>query len=289
LRTFWEVELDTAGAAAGMREGMELARRVGDRRAMERFANNIAFNEFTLGNWDVALNLLREFLSDTQDPGQRAALLENVIVIRAVRGEHLIEEFAELERLAAGESNRLKSFRVDAEASRALGQGAWASARELFHQYVELDPSNAPITLYWAARMALWNGDTDGARADLAAMDATGFHGRVVENRRATIRAGLAAAEGRTGDALAEYRDVIRIWRELSLGNDEHFTAMDMVFLIGASNPEVQPYAAAAREFFERVGARPFVERLDAAFAETSGDVTAVAEPVTASEAPISA
>ena len=136
--------------------------------------------------------------------------------------------------------------------------------------------------------MALWNGDVDGAWADLAAIDATGVHGLVVENRRATIRAGLAAAEGRTGEALSAYRDIIRTWRDLGLGNDEHFTALDMVFLIGATNPDVKPYASAAREFFERVGARPFVERLDSATSEGGSGAPAPAEPVRAPEASVS-
>ena len=289
MRTFWEEEWDMARAQAGMREGMELARRVGDRRAMERFANNIGFSEYTLGNWDSALEILEEFLVDTQNPRQQAALLENVIVIQAMRGETQHERFAELERLVADQPNtKVESFLIEAEAARAMGHGEWETARELTLRYLTFDPANAPSLLYWGARLALWDGNLDDARAGLAALDATGVHGRVVENRRATIRAGLAAAEGRTGDALSTYRDAMRTWRDLAIGNDEHFTALDMVFLIGPANPEVEPYARAAREFFERVGARPFVEQLDRAMAGAGVPSRSQAGPVSAPEASVS-
>jgi class 3 adenylate cyclase/tetratricopeptide (TPR) repeat protein len=288
LRTFWELEWDAAGAVAGMREGMELARRIGDRRAIERFANNIGFSEFQLGNWQVGLDLLEEFYDDVQDPSQRAALLGNALVIRSMRGESLPVEFAELHRLVGELPNSFEINLMDALASQAAARGQWAEARRFWRQMAERDRGNAPVAYYQTARMALWDGNVDGAQEDLAAIDATGVHGRVVENRRETIRAGIAAAEGRTGEALSAYRDVIRTWRELGLGNDEHFTAVDMVFLIGAANPDVKAYAIAARQFFERVGARPFVERLDAAMAEAGGSAAPSTEMVATPEAPVS-
>jgi tetratricopeptide (TPR) repeat protein len=288
LRTFYEVEWDTARALAGLREGMELARRVGNRRAMERFANNIGFSEYALGNWDAALDIFEEFLIDSQDPGQRAALLDGIIVILAMRGETLSERFAELERLVADQSTKIKSFLIEAEAYGAMGRAEWATARELTLRYLNFDPANAPILQYWAARLALWDGNLEDARADLTELDATGVHGRVVENRRATIRAGIAAAEGRIADALSTYRDAMRTWRDLGIGNDEHFTALDMVFLIGPANPEVKPYAETAREFFERVGARPFVEQLDRALADASAPAPSPSGPTSAPEASVS-
>ena len=57
--------------------------------------------------------------------------------------------------------------------------------------------------------------------ADLARLDATGFHGPVVEVRRTTLQAAVAALEGRRSDALALYRDALRglerTWDHLGL------------------------------------------------------------------------
>jgi hypothetical protein len=102
-------------------------------------------------------------------------------------------------------------------------------------------------------------------QADLAALDATGFHGGVVEVRRTTIRAGLAALEGRTADALALYREALRGWRDLGLPWDEALTGIDMVTLLEPSEPEVRSAAESAHEILIRLGAKPFLERLDAA------------------------
>jgi hypothetical protein len=134
---------------------------------------------------------------------------------------------------------------------------------------ISLDSGAGPAYYYQTARAALWDRDTDGARLDLANLDATGVHGRVIETRRATIRAGLAALEGSTAESVAGYREAIRAWHDLGLANDEAFSGLDMAILLGPSVPEVGPPAGSAREFFLRVGGRPFLERLDAAMGRT--------------------
>ncbi len=51
-RTYWELESDTVRALEGMREGLAIAQRVGDRRLLLRLANNVGFSEFLVGQWD---------------------------------------------------------------------------------------------------------------------------------------------------------------------------------------------------------------------------------------------
>ncbi len=59
-RTYWELESDTVRAVEGMREGLAIARRVGDRRLMLRLANNVGFSEFLVGQWEEGLATLEE-------------------------------------------------------------------------------------------------------------------------------------------------------------------------------------------------------------------------------------
>ncbi len=92
-----------------------------------------------------------------------------------------------------------------------------------------------------------------------------GVHGPAIEADRTTIRAGLAALEGRPADALAAYRDVIRAWRDLGLAWDEALTGIHMATLLDPAEPEVRAAAEWAREILVRLGAAPFVARLDAA------------------------
>ncbi|MEK6190687.1 MAG: adenylate/guanylate cyclase domain-containing protein [Chloroflexota bacterium] len=279
-RTFFELEIDNRRALAGMREGLELARRTGERRIMLRFANNVGFTAYLGGEWDEAIATLEGPLAEDLEPNHRVGLLGNALVVRASRGESIADGLAELDRLAGGSNDvGLASLRLsvfDARGSEAFAAGRFEDARTAWLRVVELDTTQGPSYYYQAARAGLWDRDLDAARSDLRALDGTGVHGGVVEIRRATIRAGLAALEGRPREAAAAYREAIRDFEDQHLAFDAALTALDMTAFVGISEPEVGPIAAAARAFFARVGARPFVERLDATVetADSAGPAT---------------
>ena len=134
-----------------------------------------------------------------------------------------------------------------------------------------------PEFLYRAARPALWRLDREAAAADLEALDATGVHGRVVEIRRLTIRAGLAALDGHVAEALARYDEALRGWRDLRLPWDEALTSIDMAILLDPTHPEVQAAGASGREILSRLRASPFLARLDAALAVSGSADTGAA------------
>ncbi len=81
------------------------------------------------------------------------------------------------------------------------------------------------------------------AAAALAALDATGAHGRIVDVNRRTVRAGLAALEGRGGEALSAFREALAGWRDLGAPWREALTAITMATLLEPSDPEVRPAA----------------------------------------------
>ncbi len=105
-------------------------------------------------------------------------------------------------------------------------------------------------------------GDGAGATEDLEAVDASGFHGPALEADRATIRAGIAALEGRASEALNLYRVALAVWRDLGLTWDEALCGLDMALLLDPAETEVRAAAERARETFTRLGAAPFVARL---------------------------
>ena len=97
-----------------------------------------------------------------------------------------------------------------------------------------------------------------------------------------TIRAGLAALEGRAADALGQYREALRGWHDLGLAWDEALTGIDMATLLEPSEAEVRAAAESSRQILVRLGAKPFLERLDAAMGRSrsaASATTAVAEP----------
>ena len=103
----------------------------------------------------------------------------------------------------------------------------------------------------------------------------------MVEIRRLTIRAGLAALDGNVVEALAQYGEALRGWRDLRLPWDEALTSIDMAILIDPTRPEVQAAGASGREILSRLRATPFLARLDAALAAL-GPAETVAAPALA-------
>jgi class 3 adenylate cyclase/tetratricopeptide (TPR) repeat protein len=283
-------DLDQMAALESYREGLALARRLGHRNMMLRFVNNVGYTGFLAGDWDGALAELEGALAEDLDRGDRIAILCNALIIHACRGESVAEGIAEVERLGA--EIRDPGWRItilDVEGNAGLAAGRLEESRRAWHDLARLETSQAPEFLYRAARPALWRLDRAAAEADLEALDVTGVHGRVVEIRRLTIRAGLAALEGHAADALARYRDALRGWRELRLPWDEALTSIDMATLVDPTQPEVQAAGESAREILSRLRASPFLALLDAALGVSgSADTVATTVPAASTRAAIS-
>ena len=82
-----------------------------------------------------------------------------------------------------------------------------------------------------------------------------------------TIRAGIAALDGRTGEAIALFRVAREGWRDIGLPWEEALVGIDMATLLDAREPEVVAAAARSREILTGLRARPFLDRLEAALA----------------------
>jgi len=106
--------------------------------------------------------------------------------------------------------------------------------------------------------------DAPGARGPAGPARARGG-----SDRRA-LPAARAALDGRSADALPLYREALRAWRDLGLAWDEALCGIDMAILLEPSEPEVGAAAERSRETLVRLGAAPFIERLDAAMARSA-------------------
>ena len=130
VRTYFEQETDLTGSLAGMREGLALARKVGDRLAMLRFMNNVGYTAFVVGDWDGGLAVLEDGLAEDLDRPDRIVILSNALIIRACRGESVADGLAELERATEGETDiGLRAAVDDLRANAALAQGQLGDAR----------------------------------------------------------------------------------------------------------------------------------------------------------------
>ena len=146
----------------------------------------------------------------------------------------------------------------------------WPSeaVRPIGEHVVELRSAFAPLVFPLLVRSALWAGDAAGATSALDLLEASGSLGSALAADCLVARAGIDALEGRGPAALAGYREALRAYRKLGLAFDEAAAAVDMAILLRSPERDASDVVTAigvARETLERLGARPFLARLDAA------------------------
>ena len=259
------------------RAGLAEARRLGQRRLTIVFLTNAAEDAIPTGDWAWAIPELDELLDGDLEPDDRTLILGSLIQLRSWRGEPVDELLGELEGLVADSTDPSTLYLgAVGRANRALALNDLREASGAYRRAAALTATNAPSCHVLAARADILVGDAAAASASLDALDATGVHGPVIDARHVSIRAGLAALDGRPADAMVMYRDAMRRFRDLGLPIDGVFTAIEMATRLDPCDQEVRGATEWAREILTRLGARPFLERLDAvAQGEPTASVTA--------------
>jgi tetratricopeptide (TPR) repeat protein len=273
-------ERDTARALELDRETLAETRRLGMRQRMLLMLGNCTEEARHTADWDWALEELAPQLAGELDRPDRAWLLGNALVIGSLRGEASDEEWEEWEALIVGHDDpQAAADYADIRSLRALAEGRLSDARRFAidgFSIVGGRPSRRAV----AARAALWSGDRDGAATDLDAIDATAVHGPAAELRRAGVRGGVAALEGRTAEAIAQFRIAREGFRDIGLPWEEALVGIDMATLLDPREPEVTVAATRSREIMIALRAQPFLDRLDTAMAVVGqGSSAAVSRP----------
>jgi hypothetical protein len=116
-------------------------------------------------------------------------------------------------------------------------------------------------------RPALWGRDLARARQIADLLDAEVVTGGDITASRVAARAGIAALEGRVDEAIAGYRQAFLYFRSIGAAYLLASHELDLVLLVGAEHPAALEAEAEARPILERIGARPWLELLDAALA----------------------
>lgn len=246
---------------------------------------NLGYQAFIAGEWDRALSEMDAALSEEISARDRLFLMTNALVIRASRGESIDEGVAEIRRVAEAQmSGGWEPFVADPVANAQLASGDLKAAHDTYLTIAGIDLGQAPEYLYRAARCSLWQADAADAATLLTRFDGTGGNGPTFDARRVTIVAGIAAVEGRTAEALALYDHALRAWRDVHGGWDEALTGLDMCFVLDPATPEVAAVIPSTRATLERLGARPFLERLDVAIAGSGIRAQPTAHPKPAPE-----
>ena len=130
-------------------------------------------------------------------------------------------------------------------------------------------------------RLHLWAAPSCLVRTERAAR---GFElhpesGAVFEAYRTAMRAGLAALEGRIPEATRGYLEATSELRRVGLLWELARTQLDFVIAVGPGVREARDAAEEARATFERLGARPYLERLEAAVGPGDSERRPAASP----------
>jgi tetratricopeptide (TPR) repeat protein len=258
-------ESNAHGALEAWHELIARARKLGQRAMVLNGIGNFGYSSYVAGEWDAALAEMDSALAEDLSARDRLLVESNALLMRASRGESVAEGIAELQRIGQELSGNWQLFLGDAQGTAALALGDLKTARDKFIFLSDADPGTAFEYVYRAVRPALWARDVEDARQLFERYEQIGAFGQVADARRATMRAGIAALEGRPKEALALYAEALRGWRNATSDWDEALTGIDMAELLDPSEPEVAAAVSSTRAILERLRARPYLERLEAA------------------------
>jgi len=271
-------------AAAGYRDGLALARRVGSRHNELMFLGQ-TYPLYALGSWDEALDQAAqvpgEAFSQTRFPF--VCLLGNSVSILCHRGdleaaEELIERYAVLRDSAdvseragyAWPESQLRLARGDTAGALQVAGAAWET-----REAAGANSESIKEVFAIALRAALELGDASSAEAVFESVESAG-RGKVPPVLRAytmQYRAKQAAGMGdlERGDRL--FRGAAALMRELATPFPMAVTMLEHaeVLLAAGDVGAAEPLVAEARSVFEGLRAAPWVERADRAAAR-AGD-----------------
>jgi len=247
----------------------------------------MGLNVFSRGaGWEEHIARLEAALEDSPEAGDRERLIVVLAYLRATRGPLDDGALADVARIAREAADPLgRSWAVITQAEYALAQGELRQAHDLAIEAGTIAPSFDGYCQEVAFRAALWLGDAGLARAAAEHVHASPFSGRVSTASRRTVDAGIAAFEGRTGEAVAGYLTAIRELADLAQEFDLARTTLDAVTMLGTSDPGLATAAVTARAAFERLGTLPYIERLDAVLARSGTSESTAAGATVATSA----
>jgi tetratricopeptide (TPR) repeat protein len=244
---------------------VEIATRLGMRSYTRFLIGNVEEAAIEIGEWEFAIRAVTAARDESpEDIGIGGFGMG--VTLAAWRGEDVA---AEIERRAAwaeefgekGASWVVCGLRAEV----AFGAGHCLDACDQWMAVAPEDPMNASQTYFRAGLAGLMGADPDRAAAALAAHERIGPRGRILALDRRLLRAGLAALDGRRVEALREGQTAIAEYERLGLPWRQALGILMLVSTLGPGEPEVRALAVPGREILVRLGARPFLERLDAA------------------------
>jgi len=257
------------------RQAFDLAMRVGNVNLARWSRESIRFAAFLKAeSWDEPM---AETWADVDalfgggaSLSDEARWINTSVSIRIHRGLPVTELLSRLDEIAAEVSDpTVTAEALSHQASLALVAGDYAGAARLDLAAADQGSQVTFIYLSFAIRVLLLAGDLEGARATVVRHTKESQGNRIDEALGVGAQAGIAALEGRIDDAVAGYRAALERLDAIHMGWLTALLGFEFVSVVG-DHPASREAAARSRETFERVGAQPWLDKLDAVLASLS-------------------
>jgi len=269
------------------RELIDHYRRTGLRGREIVTLGNVSEDVRRTGEWDWIVGELDQAIRDVDRNVTDLVLEAARGVFLAYRGELDDAAAADLmARIDALDDMDVAAAVEDLRGSIALSEGRFVDAARAWVANAERSDLNAPYALPKAGVAAVLGRDAAIAQDVLGRLAAVGGRGRALETDAMTIRAGIAALDGRTDEAMAGFRLAWSRFGDLGLVWDQALLALAAATTIGPEDPDVAGWLGEAQTVFERLRATPLLAMADGFAASVwSGRATAASRPATTSDA----
>ena len=274
---------DAGKAIELIRDGIALGRRVGNRGLTAWLAGSLAYFGFFAGvAWDEALDGLRDVLATITEPAERHRELGAEALLLTARGADRRPFVEELERLSTGitDPQLIAGHQMPVgQSALAAGDGEAAIAAGMRGSEIlpEFSTNLAPL----AARGAILLHDIGRLRDATALLDARPNSEPTILAARSWMHAAIDAMEGHPDEAASAFRAARGVLREIGHVFEEARVVIDEAIVLGGDHPDVVAAAPEARAVFGRLGAQPYLDRLDRLVAEAPSATPRMAEPET--------
>ncbi len=240
------------------RDGLALARKLGLGGYAFYLIGNAAEMAIRMGDWDWVLPELDEAVAASDN--DQAARMRRAEIL-GLRGEDMAAEMQRLTELVAGWSEVQAHSAVDeVHALVKLARGEMRHALDLAQRAYRANLAPDATSVETAIRAAAALRDANAVVDALGTLEQ--LPGRVTAAIRREGEAVLAGLAGRRSEALAAFLEAVRQWGHLGLAMEAALAQLTLVTVLGSAGDEAKAAADEARAVFERVGARPLLDRL---------------------------
>jgi tetratricopeptide (TPR) repeat protein len=286
------IDTDPAAAREEAAAALVVARRLGRQILVRTLVGNAAAAAQDTGEWDWAMDQLRESLESTTDPIGVNYLRQGAWTIDALRGHASEEVYAEIAQWARSlDDPGIESGLKDLDASRAYGLGRFADAADAWLGMAQGTVLNATASATMAGFSALLARDPKRAAAAAAIIEQAGVRGRLPEATLRFFRAAIDALNGQGDETPRASREALAVFSDLHLPWRQAQAGAIMAMLLGVDQPEARAAADEARAIATRLRVPALLAFLDGLETEPSERTTrrrGAAPPPQQVEVPVS-